>query len=109
MSKFTLFCYYIVIWIFLSSKSDESFSVDVNAKRIEAGNHNVQSQVELVSVQLEGVVDVPWHDALLTSIDLFQIAGQIDATATRWSIRFHNPNIVQQGSLPSGLDLAIAH
>lgn len=73
MHEFCLFAAAAARTILASGKTDQTFIVQVNPKRINACNGHVYTHVELVSVQEEWVRDVLGHYIVVFAILLWDL------------------------------------
>ena len=82
MRVFAFFCSDILIRVLFSRKSDKAFSINVNSKRLKAGDDNVETKIKLITIKKKWVVDVSRDYTLLGSIYFFQSAGEVNTSAT---------------------------
>jgi len=64
-------------------KARQSLFKDVDAERLVAGHHYVDSEVEFVAVNEEGVLDVPRNNCGVVHIDIIDVIDNMDAPSLR--------------------------
>ena len=109
MRILAFFCHYVMIWILFSSKSNETFSINVNSKRIEAGYNHVEAKIKLISIEEKWIVNVARHNTSFVFVNFFQIASKVYASTTWRSRRFYYPDVVSQWSMSTWLNLTVTH
>ncbi len=57
--------YFLIVWILLSGKTHESLLVDVDSQGVDAGDGNVDTEIELLFVDEHGVIDIVGYDCWL--------------------------------------------
>jgi len=75
------------------SKSSETLLEDVNPQRLIPCNHNINSQVKLVTIDKEWVRDVFRNDTGLIHIHVVNVIDNVNATALASIGWFDNPYI----------------
>lgn len=87
-----LLCSGCVRVVGLRCKPSESFIVNVYAKRINAGDEDVYSEVELVIVDQQWIWNVfTDYSPIFFEVQLIQVVNQIDTFALRALGGFHDP------------------
>lgn len=79
--------------IFLSGKSGQPIFIDVDAEGINAGERDIDSQVELVAVNKHRVVHVLGDDHLLSRRNVVDIFRDEDAFALARATRLDDPGL----------------
>jgi hypothetical protein len=81
--------------VFASGEPDQTFVINVNSQGIHTSESDVDSQIELVTIKSQRVLDVlatNVHFVLLG--DLRDLVRHDDATAAAVRVRFANPHFV---------------
>mmetsp|Transcript_9983 Transcript_9983/g.15087 ORF Transcript_9983/g.15087 Transcript_9983/m.15087 type:complete len:281 (+) Transcript_9983:1693-2535(+) len=77
----------------LGGKPCQPLLIYVDPQGLVASHHHVDTQVELVPVDQQGVRDVPRDDAQLVNVQVIDVVDYVDATASTRVAGLHDPNI----------------
>jgi len=94
--------------VLVRGEADEAFSVDVDAQRVVAGDHDVDAEIELVALDQQRIVQVTGHHNDLRVENISRIVDDVDSAALRGTSGLDDPVVESQGPV-ARLELSVAH
>ena len=80
--------------VFLGAQTNETIAVHVYDKWIDAQDEDIDSQIELVPVNQERLVQVELHDGITVLVHFVAISTQNDALALASRVRFDDKGLI---------------
>ena len=78
----------------LGRKASETLLVHINTQRLIAGDNDIDAQVELVTVNKQGIGDVLGDYASFIDVHIIDVVDDVDAASLARIGGFHNPHIL---------------
>ena len=90
----------LLIWVFMGTDSDDTFSVKIYFKRVQTCHKHIHPQIILIPIQQVWFRDVFLDDNIFPPLYLFLLPKNFDTTPTCALWRFLDPKWVLRHGLP---------
>lgn len=78
----------------LRSESSQTFLENVETHWLVTGDQNINSQIELVSVDEQGISNIPRDDRQLVNINIVDVINELDSSSLSGIGRLNDPNVL---------------
>ena len=83
----------MAVGVWLRGKPYQPIAVQVDCKRVQAGDQNIQSKIKLVSIDQVWVGDVLLYNGKLLGTDITDVIRHSNSLSALVVRRLHNPEI----------------